>query len=596
MNTLHDTRTRKSKSPLLALASRAFGARQQTAESRSPPYSRAQSRFTSLFEPLDYRFASIQPNRSSEASLKAEVDRLEASLQESLANQRSLERDYRERLAHTASIEVTLRQEIETLQASLTRCLSNGVTLNREFKARRSQAVYTEFSLRQEIDKLKKSLVQGAELKKKIETLQASLTRSTSNEVSFKREITALRSQAASTELSLRQEIDELKESLVRGSPIVSKLKEDNEVLKTTFTHVLTSERAMRTSARETREEWEKVEKSLRAEICTLKFALDTGGGPQSLGTRSMSSFYQPLPPVQRTPRFGLETEGGLQYPGTRSMTPFDQPFPSVPRTPRFSLETESDLQYPHIRSMSSLVQHFPRVQRTPKFGLEGKVASRVPQTLEEMVRSDEDTIALKQPHKPLEGSSDIHILIDGLALQSLAVGGPNPAPHWTSDAFRNRLLPEVTALERATQGLQQAVNSEIRTAYTGKCRSSHGIIPQRSANVARNLRLLVVLWEASRVEELLGSLTSILSDTTPKIGGEDCAICTDPLLPEERIVVEGCGHAMCKGCLREYIGARLGEKVWPVRCPICMAEGGRERKVQSKTVLTLAPVIAGCG
>ena len=481
MDTLHGTRLRKSKSSLLALASRALGVPQQTAESRSTPRSRADS-----VEPRPPQSASIRSNRSnqeqkterlraklkqflaSEASLRAEVDQLK----ESLANQHSLKRDYAKRIARSATIEVNLRQVIETLQASLARSTSNGVSLKLELRTQRSQAASTELSLRRTIDEV-------------METLgRSTFTTST-----------------------LKEDIKALKESLVRSASTVSKLKKDNEVLKTTLTRVLTSERDTRTSARETREEWERVEQALWAEIRALRLALEIKGN---------------------------DNKGE-------------------------------------------------------------KVASRVQQAIQVKVRTDEDTIALKQPHKPLGGSSNVHILLDDLALQSLAIGGPNPAPHWTSDAFGSRLLPEFTALERATKGLQQAVNSELRSAYTGKCWSTRSIIPQRSANVARNLRLLVVLWESSGVKELLGSVTSILSDTTP-ISGEDCAICTDPLLPEERIVVEGCGHAMCKGCLREYIGARLGEKVWPVRCPLCMAEGGRERRVQSKTVLMLAPAIAGCG
>ena len=483
MDTLHGSRLRKSKSSLLALASRALGVPHQTTESRSTPRSRAHS-----VEPRPPKSASIRSNRSSqereterlkaqlkqalssEASLRAEIDRLETSLEASLANQSSLKRDYNERLARSATIEANLRQEIEGLQVSLTR---SRASLKREIHTQRSQAASTELSLRRTIDEVLGTLEQS--------TFTAS---------------------------TLEEDNEALKESLVRSESIVSKLKEENKVLKTTFTHVLTSERDMRTSARETHEEWAKVEQALRAEIRALKLVLEIKG---------------------------------------------------------------NDIQ-----------------------GV--KIASRVQQAVQEEVRTDEDTIVLKRPHKPLVGSSKIHILLDDLALQSLTIGGPNPTPHSTSDAFGGRLLPEFTALERATKGLQQAVDSELRSAYTGKCWSSRGIIPQRSANVARNLRLLVVLWEASGVEELLGSVTSILSNTKPKTGGEDCPICTNPLLPEDRIVVERCGHSTCKGCLREYIGARLEENVWPIRCPICMAEGGRERKVQSKTVLRLDPVIAGCG
>jgi len=456
MDTLQSTRLRKSKSPPQTPVS---GAPQQSVESLSLLAKRV--RFD---ETMCRQSASIRSNRPNQ---EQETERLRAVLKRAVSSESSL------------------RGEVDRLETSLGQAIVNEAALRRKYERRRELAASTESSLRREI-----------------ETLKRSLTLCTSSEASLKREIKSHRS----TETTLRQKIEELKESLARGTSTESKLRERNNVLKTTLTHALTSERDMRTSARETREEWEKVEKSLRDEIAALR----------------------------------LESE----------MTGND---------------------------------------------IKGKWVAE--QTIQGKVRTAEDTIALKLPRKPREGSSDIHVLLDGLALQRLTKDGPNSTPHLTADAFGSRLLPEFTALERATTGLQQAVNSELRTAYASKWLTSGGSTPQSNpSTVVRNLRLLVILWEASGVEELLGSLTSILGNEPPIVDGEDCAICTDPLSPEHKIVIEGCGHAMCKGCLREYIRARLGEKVWPVQCPICMAVGGPERRAQCKTVIMLAPVITICG
>ena len=54
-----------------------------------------------------------------------------------------------------------------------------------------------------------------------------------------------------------------------------SSLKSEIETLKTSLTHALSSEREMRVSARDTREEWERVERTLREEIGVLKGALE---------------------------------------------------------------------------------------------------------------------------------------------------------------------------------------------------------------------------------------------------------------------------------------------------------------------------------
>jgi myosin heavy subunit len=418
-------------------------------------------------------------------------DRQSASVQSVQSNQEQETDLLRAILEQAASSESFHTREIEALEASVAQTTANETSLKRKYdkmRTRLAEAASTESSLRREIERLKESLA-----------------RSKSNEASLKQESENQRSllvQAASTELSLRQEIKDLKRSRAKNASKKAKLREEIEVTKTTLMHSLVSEVDMRISARETREEWEKVEKSLREEIDAL--------GP------------------------GLEV-----------------------------------------------------INR----GLKGKmVASHVQQANQRRVRTIKDTIALEQPSKALEGSSDIHILLDDLALQSLAKDGSKSTPHLASDAFGTRVLPEFAALERATEGLQLAINSELRAAYAKKWSSSSLGSPQcRNASVARNMRLLVVLWDTSGVEELMSSLTSIFGDATLTTDDEDCAICTEQLSPEHKIVVEGCGHAMCKGCLREYIGARLGEKVWPVRCPICMAEGGPGGRARGMLLLTFA-------
>jgi septal ring factor EnvC (AmiA/AmiB activator) len=51
-------------------------------------------------------------------------------------------------------------------------------------------------------------------------------------------------------------------------------LQDEIETLKTSLTHALSSEQEMRASARDTREEWERVERALREEIDVLKNSL----------------------------------------------------------------------------------------------------------------------------------------------------------------------------------------------------------------------------------------------------------------------------------------------------------------------------------
>ena len=176
-----------------------------------------------------------------------------------------------------------------------------------------------------------------------------------------------------------------------------------------------------------------------------------------------------------------------------------------------------------------------------------------------------------------LEGSSGVHILFDGLALHHPKQTDPYSVPNTSPSVFKATLAPELAALERATAGLQQAVNAEVRSAHAKDFSTgSSAFIPK----TARNMRLLVVLWETSGTEQLMNKLMSVVGEHNPRVNPDDCLICTEPLTREETVSVEGCGHATCKGCLREYISARLGERMWPILCPICMADGG-SRKVQ---------------
>jgi len=118
--------------------------------------------------------------------------------------------------------------------------------------------------------------------------------------------------------------------------------------------------------------------------------------------------------------------------------------------------------------------------------------------------------------------------------------------------------------------------------------------MPRNDFRTARDLRLLVVLWEANEIEELKNTLTSIIAECTPALMSEqaDCLICTDRHRAEMMLTVEVCGHTMCKGCFQEYLKVKLGKKRWPILCPICMTESGLQRKPQGIFHFTLEGIV----
>lgn len=283
----------------------------------------------------------------------------------------------------------------------------------------------------------------------------------------------------------------------------------------------------MRASARDTREEWERVERALREEVFVLKNGLEDTEKALTKVKKELQG-KKVIPFVQRL----IQGKGRL----VEEMITLEEP-PQV-----VCAEVEEEC----VLSFSGWL-----LSRSKRFII---------------------------TFRPLEGSSEMHVVFDGLALHHLERHESFSVPKTSVSSFSAKLAPDFAALERATAGLQRAINVELRSAHArASSTGSSTSIPK----TARNLRLLVVLWEEGGKENLMRSLMSVVGERGPKMNTGDCLICTEPLSLGEMVSVEGCGHTTCKDCLRQHIASRLGEKVWPVLCPICVAEGGSQRKAQ---------------
>ena len=329
------------------------------------------------------------------------------------------------------------------------------------------------------------------------------------------------------------EQVRRLQAALAQAAANESNLKNEIGTLKTSLTHALSSEREMRVSARDTREEWERVERTLREEVGVLKVRLvDTE--KDLVKVRKELQGKKVIPFVQRL----IQGKGRL----VEDMITLEEP-PQI-----VCAEVEEE----YVPSFSGWLP--PR------------------------------SMGFIITFRPLEGSSEIHVLFDGLALHHIEQNDSLSVPKTSPSAFRAKLAPDLAALERATAGLQRAVNSELRSAHANaSSNDSSTPIPK----TARNLRLLVVLWEEGGRDRLMRSLMSVVGGRGPKMNSGDCLICIEPLSKEETMSVEGCGHTTCKDCLRQHITSRLEEKVWPILCPICVAEGGAQRKAQGMVYLS---------
>ncbi len=55
-----------------------------------------------------------------------------------------------------------------------------------------------------------------------------------------------------------------------------------------------------------------------------------------------------------------------------------------------------------------------------------------------------------------------------------------------------------------------------------------------------------------------------------------DCVICMDKFPEDYSAPVKGCGHVLCRNCMKEHVQSQVDQAVWPVRCPLCVADRSR--------------------
>lgn len=69
-----------------------------------------------------------------------------------------------------------------------------------------------------------------------------------------------------------------------------------------------------------------------------------------------------------------------------------------------------------------------------------------------------------------------------------------------------------------------------------------------------------------------------------------DCGICFDTFHTGALAPMEGCDHAYCRDCMRDYIKSKLGSRSFPILCPTCHAakDGGTQGKAGQELVETI--------
>jgi len=57
-----------------------------------------------------------------------------------------------------------------------------------------------------------------------------------------------------------------------------------------------------------------------------------------------------------------------------------------------------------------------------------------------------------------------------------------------------------------------------------------------------------------------------------------DCVICIEKYPEDYSAPVKSCGHVLCRNCMKEHVQSQVDQAVWPVRCPMCVADNSRRR------------------
>jgi hypothetical protein len=52
-----------------------------------------------------------------------------------------------------------------------------------------------------------------------------------------------------------------------------------------------------------------------------------------------------------------------------------------------------------------------------------------------------------------------------------------------------------------------------------------------------------------------------------------ECGVCVEKYPDGQIISLAPCGHVFCRQCIGSHVGAKLQQRLFPVSCPVCMAE-----------------------
>lgn len=80
----------------------------------------------------------------------------------------------------------------------------------------------------------------------------------------------------------------------------------------------------------------------------------------------------------------------------------------------------------------------------------------------------------------------------------------------------------------------------------------------------------LLLVQQLEEEEKSQLAAYELLKRTEAEFQPFDCPICVETLPPSDLIIVQGCNHKLCRGCVLGHVKAQVQQNLWPIWCPMC--------------------------
>ncbi len=148
----------------------------------------------------------------------------------------------------------------------------------------------------------------------------------------------------------------------------------------------------------------------------------------------------------------------------------------------------------------------------------------------------------------------------------------PQEEPRWNQVSRRSRALPTP---DRTSQHTSTSRNDSSRLdpiEQSDRGRSATKRTDSTDVDTSRDLELALqqqLMFDEENFHLLVERDT--LASQAPEVF--ECGVCFERHSEESVAKVDKCGHRYCRDCVRRYVSSQLGDRRFPIFCPLCVAD-----------------------